>query len=956
MYSIGLWNPQQGLDKIIQDLNSASYLVGLTSTCTITISHANEILEYYSSASTNPRNLFISETVIEISTSFCMALFLTTESIWLIGEDSSNSGLFGSEDVIKSKNPVKLKFEFEKKLVSASISSHHAAVVSEDGVFYTWGEGNDWELGRKESGKSGVKVVENGSFFKAKQVACGEKITGVLTQGGYFYIFGKRVSCKCGGITGYPYSLPALEHHFISKSLLSPFGIVLLTDTGKCFITKGCLCIFPLQSTKSISHLSSFSRGICGLSTDKSRLFTWIPEPNNEYSIEVYKTEKNGLVSIHSSQTNKICLLGSSLSTSPELLNNEHHSREPSPKCKQGFRKSFEVLMGNYNFEFVVDKESEIRNEGCKALVHLITKFLAESFRKVKEFSYFQMIHRKAFVSLFTSNLIGRVVQRFANAHKAEAFKEILKFSKEDKGGKTRIMNRGVGLKIVLAITDGDLDKFAEVAVRKWNKMTDNKKIKEKLSNAVKNPFEISLRIIEKRNFQVLRNMFGNWSQLNSKKNTPVQTLSQILASKLSQSLKSSFSILNRPSIYSPLKYGLYILSSFISNSQCKLKSQTFNTMLRHRSRNFLFIKLKKVISPLLHSKLSLAYNCIKLNKITQKYSHVIQFLMKLQTIQKKIKYRTVIKGFNAFKNILLGRGLASDINSEQSFNHQSFYKSFGTPQCGSPSQAQAIKRSEGLTLETTSTSMSRRASLHTFQRQLVKKVSEKIATESKSSVLKNKQLDKKLNEKNSLSRRNAYNDLLKERQKKKITSNTSSIYSSRKGSFMLSSFDFNPSQETLTWKMKKYESGTKELIKVLEKIRIYYKRLHFNYIKFMEVDKKEEVHQIAIEKKKKTFVAQQKKRRASVGLRINIIIPKNKLLQVPDMGCDSPIISPIARLSDETFPVPPSPFTDLMSPKSTPREINGFSWKSKLLALGLSKFSRAIKLIVFNQLLIKND
>lgn len=179
------------------------------------------------------------------------------------------------------------------------------------------------------------------------------------------------------------------------------------------------------------------------------------------------------------------------------------------------------------------------------------------------------------------------------------------------------------------------------------------------------------------------------------------------------------------------------------------------------------------------------------------------------------------------------------------------------------------------------------------------------------------------------------------------------SICSTRKGSFMLNSFELNPEAEVESWKRRKYLMACNVLVKVLERVRAYCKRLNFNYLKYDIVVNEEEVHAKVLEIKKNDFINHGNHKKRLIELHINVDKSDKRLLTVPGMGYESPIISPIARLSDETFSVPPSPFTDLMSPRSASVEINGSLWKLRLIALGLTNFSRIIKSLVFKQLLI---
>ena len=212
--------------------------------------------------------------ISEICCNSGMALLLTSNGeVWLYGEDLTESNLFCLEGIYKSSVPIKIQIS-NTFVASASMSSHHAGIVCSEGSLYTWGKGENGELGYESNKESVPTRVENANIFKSKQVICGTNYTGICTQGGFLYIFGFGEQCECGGINGYPYTIPALEEYYVVKAYSSIFGIVVLTDTEKCYISNGCLCLTNLRANKKIEYIATCEQGICGLTKDKKVLYT----------------------------------------------------------------------------------------------------------------------------------------------------------------------------------------------------------------------------------------------------------------------------------------------------------------------------------------------------------------------------------------------------------------------------------------------------------------------------------------------------------------------------------------------------------------------------------------------------------------------------------------------------------------------------------------------------------
>jgi hypothetical protein len=340
------------------------------------------------------------ESVLEIATNSSLALFLTSRNIWILGEDSQKSGLFGVKDVENSNIPVKLQGTPECLLKSVSVSECHAGFISEDGSLFTWGMGNSGELGKRGLQQSEVRKVDNGNFFKGKQVVCGDSFTAVVTEGGFLYVFGNRVGCLCGGVGGYPATISTLEEFFVDKAYAVGKGIVLITDEQKVFVTNRCLCLFRLKASKAVNCLGVFEDGIFGLSSDKTRLYLWQSSEDNEPKTNPWKSQSfklsSDLTSIFSSQCQYLPLLGSGLDDLETLFKGHECSPDISPHYSKSERKSFDQIMSSYNFQKFLSTSTS-QKEACKILSSILEKYFAECFRKIKEFAWIRSLYKKTY-------------------------------------------------------------------------------------------------------------------------------------------------------------------------------------------------------------------------------------------------------------------------------------------------------------------------------------------------------------------------------------------------------------------------------------------------------------------------------------------------------------------------------------------------------------------------------
>jgi len=86
--------------------------------------------------------------IIKISCAFSSALFLSESGkVYSWGRDTDELGLLGSKGVYQQTSPALLDTLANCKIVDVSLGSNHAVAIDESGRLFTWGKGEQGELG-----------------------------------------------------------------------------------------------------------------------------------------------------------------------------------------------------------------------------------------------------------------------------------------------------------------------------------------------------------------------------------------------------------------------------------------------------------------------------------------------------------------------------------------------------------------------------------------------------------------------------------------------------------------------------------------------------------------------------------------------------------------------------------------------------------------------------------------
>ena len=776
MYTIGLWTITGNSQCLNYPFQTKAKLLALNSTFVVVATNENQVFYYAAPYAQDPVHIPLVETVIDIQTNKTMALFVTQTGIWLFGEDLQQAGLFGLEGIYSSEIPVRLEGTPNGRIVSASISDGHGGIVCEDGSLYTWGTGLNGELGSKYLKKAKVHKVDNGDFFKAMQVVCGEEFTGIVTQGGFLYLYGSRQKCICGGINGFPAIIPSLEPHFVSKCHAFKKGLALLTDKCEIFYSKRCLCLFKLHSNLPVSHLATFEYGICGLSRDKTTLYLWSEDQN--WKLKVLGLN-NSVNLIHSGHGNEIGLFGSNFDLIHEQSEKTENDSNSNSELAAQDRTDFDSIFGNFNLKPVSHYFTNSQLDSCKILFIVISKNFAEGFRKIKEFGLIKLYYQKVYFSKIVLNAIEKIelIMRFRNRKFAFG-----KIKRKALCFKRRIDNMPQSKKLLMVrlLCFKDLGKVVEVLSRLLFKLAENLSL-QKLKS-LKHPFEISLRIIETHNNARLASSFKAW-KIKSKPilNTSIKCFGEVFAKIMTKYIKASV----KPLIHGkPLRMGLVIVSRFIKNKQSKLKSQCFNSLLLQKSSYSRFDDSKSCQSynldcpsPLISSKtMSLLTN----------HKTFLKLILINQSIHGKLRFKMLLKGLNSFAHNMVNKTFAVDNQSQKSIKVTKACPFFITPPCISPILDIQKRTSERSTIDSAVNDCGRKASVGLLKEQVRKRI--KDTDGKKVKPKKMKLIAKKRSEiESTLDKRNACVENLKNRQRRRESSGLFTSCSSRKQSFFAS-------------------------------------------------------------------------------------------------------------------------------------------------------------------------
>ena len=84
------------------------------------------------------------------------------------------------------------------KVMAAAAGGCHGAAVGEDGALFVWGSGEDGQLGTGDTASRLAPTRVAGLTAPVRQVAAGDKHTGIVTEAGDLLMFGLGVDGRLG--------------------------------------------------------------------------------------------------------------------------------------------------------------------------------------------------------------------------------------------------------------------------------------------------------------------------------------------------------------------------------------------------------------------------------------------------------------------------------------------------------------------------------------------------------------------------------------------------------------------------------------------------------------------------------------------------------------------------------------------------------------------------------------
>ena len=390
----------------------------------------------------------------------------------------------------------------------------------------------------------------------------------------------------------------------------------------------------------------------------------------------------------------------------------------------------------------------------------------------------------------------------------------------------------------------------------------------------------------------------------------------------------------SRKSIYQ-LKYGAFMLLSIVNKIVTKNKIHSYNLILKFRFKSNIEI-MNDYLKSLYNKRIFNHFQTIRAFSIAKLNGKLVKFALFLQSLREKIKYRKILHGLNAFKINYFNKSVYSHLNYYKHSNDSSFQIVVTPPPIINSSKNDLDSRNN-LSNSNSVNNLERRSSLSSFQQSLVKKFSEKISQDSKSGVVNNKigLINDKNNSKiNELSKRAAYVEQLKERQKiitKKIK-DPSIILKKRQQELYVK--QINSLFDDEDRKIIKYRNSINPLSASIQKLA----RNHIKYAFFII-----KTYSKTVVIKKKSRISESKSNNSLIKSMEKVESPSKSLLterkgekirKMPsrDSKDKKEIKSPVLK-NDNKAENPPKPIV-----------FDHNSWKAKLLSLGLNRFSKTMK------------
>ena len=230
-------------------------------TCTYFVSESSELTKVELSPM---KSLTLSTTVTQVSCNQSSAAYVTSSGfLYTFGEDLQKFGTLGIKNCFESKSPIKV--QINTRIVSVSLGDKHGAVLSAKGELYTWGSGQNGELGNSLYAERQVpSLVQTAKIFLIKQVACAGKVTAFVTAGGFVYVYGELSKCK-NEIEEFrqPFTVKGMTEHFIVRVEMCRELLVMVSDQKQAFVTDACMKVNRLEYR--FSKLACSDDGIVGV-------------------------------------------------------------------------------------------------------------------------------------------------------------------------------------------------------------------------------------------------------------------------------------------------------------------------------------------------------------------------------------------------------------------------------------------------------------------------------------------------------------------------------------------------------------------------------------------------------------------------------------------------------------------------------------------------------------------
>lgn len=936
--------------------------------------------------------LNIAGKVSSISCNHTMALILsTTGEIWLWGEDLSKSGLFGQKNIYSSRIPIKLPNFSTSQILEANISDTHAGALCSEGYIYTWGTGLNGELCSEKTFIPEPQVVENSTIFNISQVLCGDRYTSICTKAGFMYIYGTERGFIASRQGNQPFAIEELQDFFIEKLYDSMFGLLLLTDEGKCFLLENSSqMIISLSCSKKIHMIATCKSGIMGVPTDKNKIYLWVKE-NSQWTPSVFKFKNGEISMVQSGRSENVCVIGNNLDDMEKIaLYGESPESSPS-RVREKERIEFDEIFSKFE-NVLAPSGLNFQKEACADLVKTLSQPLVEVFRAIKNDALVKIMFEKAYASSFTQSYIEKAIQRVVVVNKSYAFQCIKNFTEHhcltdpklrsnfraikclspvlNRIFNKRIFKRIVGDKFrkhtVFLKRKNRASELLQKATKRFRRKSFNKIIfrgnKEAFRKSIAkklrfkafcykidNYFDILINksLINQRKLsfvrinaltsvkieQALQKCFKRWLKAlntwknkriieNLKKNAGVLLFSQ-LQGLLKPRYHSLFLLIKpRKSVFK-IKYGAFLLLFAINKAANKVVIQSLNMILRcysHAHTETFYDVLKNVMNRRIIDSL----HKIKIFSLSNYNQKIIKFALVAQSYSEKIRYRQILKGYNAFKLPIINKSIFSEFTSERSFRSLPGKSFYATPP-SSPGH-DSLNDSDYmlknlLTKCSSNTMIEKKLSLTSMQKNLVSKVTEKITNESKSSQVLSQtntqtKFKVKIPAKTTLpEKKSPLPDLLKDKQKKPPAKGKDSLplIQKKKNEALSKESSKNVFDET-DRKIIRYRNSSEIMKNTIQKFLKTRLLPVFFIIKHFKT-----------QKKSKIFTMLSNARAIGAGTLTEKSTPRESVKTLS-------INSKSSQKTESTVP-------DL-SPVQTPTSA---IWKSKLISLGLNKITRIL-------------